>query len=235
MVDAVASWALPGTLSLIPADVLLAVVGGLMCEYQVRRVTSSTGLLPPMAPSRLVSIEPVINRNMKYCAYHRCAAAQLLFQSSSPLHKLPGGFALAFQQHRDFSENPRRGRSVGRALDLAKPASQSCGVTTVLVHSDVVAPKYFVCKLVQPKGRFDTGAFFTTKYIPRTEYKLAFTANSIHTPSGDRCEREFGTPFFGRSRPRGADPAPPVGAPPGSSDAGGHGRGAVGPGAVPHR
>lgn len=36
MVDAVAAWALPGTLSHIPADVLLAVVGGLMCEYQVR-------------------------------------------------------------------------------------------------------------------------------------------------------------------------------------------------------
>lgn len=35
MVDAVAAWALPSTLSLIPADVLLAAVGALMCEYQV--------------------------------------------------------------------------------------------------------------------------------------------------------------------------------------------------------
>lgn len=35
MVDAVAAWALPATLSTIPMDVLLAVVGALMCEYQV--------------------------------------------------------------------------------------------------------------------------------------------------------------------------------------------------------
>lgn len=38
MVDAVAAWALPSTLSLIPADVLLAAVGALMCEYQVSGV-----------------------------------------------------------------------------------------------------------------------------------------------------------------------------------------------------
>lgn len=36
MVDAVAAWALPATLSAVPMDVLLAVVGALMCEYQVR-------------------------------------------------------------------------------------------------------------------------------------------------------------------------------------------------------
>lgn len=41
MVDAVAAWALPSTLSLIPADVLLAAVGALMCEYQVRRRAAS--------------------------------------------------------------------------------------------------------------------------------------------------------------------------------------------------
>lgn len=35
MVDAVAAWALPGTLSFIPLDVLLAAVGALMCEFQV--------------------------------------------------------------------------------------------------------------------------------------------------------------------------------------------------------
>lgn len=36
MIDGVAAWALPGTLSLIPVDILVAVVGALMCEYQVR-------------------------------------------------------------------------------------------------------------------------------------------------------------------------------------------------------
>lgn len=36
MVDAVASWVLPGTLSAIPMNALLAAVGALMCEYQVR-------------------------------------------------------------------------------------------------------------------------------------------------------------------------------------------------------
>ncbi len=43
MVDAVAAWALPGTLSFIPLDVLLAAVGALMCEFQVRSSVCCAG------------------------------------------------------------------------------------------------------------------------------------------------------------------------------------------------
>lgn len=35
MVDAVAAWALPGALSSIPADILVTMIGALMCECQV--------------------------------------------------------------------------------------------------------------------------------------------------------------------------------------------------------
>ncbi|CBJ27555.1 DENN (ISS) [Ectocarpus siliculosus] len=45
MIDGVAAWALPGTLSLIPVDILVAVVGALMCEYQVIVVSENLGLL----------------------------------------------------------------------------------------------------------------------------------------------------------------------------------------------
>lgn len=36
MVDSVAAWALPGTLSSIPAEILVTLIGALMCECQVR-------------------------------------------------------------------------------------------------------------------------------------------------------------------------------------------------------
>ncbi|CAM9713209.1 unnamed protein product, partial [Sphacelaria rigidula] len=45
MVDAVAAWALPGALSSMPMDILVTLVGALMCECQVIVVSQDLGLL----------------------------------------------------------------------------------------------------------------------------------------------------------------------------------------------
>ncbi|CAM9491829.1 unnamed protein product, partial [Scytosiphon promiscuus] len=60
MIDAVAAWALPATLSLIPVDVLVAVLGALMCEYQVIVVSEDLGLLSSVVLALAALIRPLL-------------------------------------------------------------------------------------------------------------------------------------------------------------------------------